>query len=256
MRMRGGIAAVLGVAMALLAVEAGPARGGEPATPEDLAWGKTVYVRACANCHGTQGKGDGMAAEFLDPRPRDFTKGRYKFRTTPSGAVPTLEDLGRTVSHGLAGTAMGPWRELSSKDLRAVLLYVQSFSERFQAKAPQPITVPPETPFSLEAVKRGAKLYTAIECHKCHGSEGRGDGPSAGQLTDDWEKRPIRPPDLTQGGRFKRGATPRDIYLTVFTGLTGTPMPSAAEQLENAEQEWDLVHYVYWLSQGNRPPAP
>lgn len=250
------ITAGLGVAVALLVGAAEPAPAGEPATPEDLAWGKAVYARACANCHGDQGKGDGLAAEFLDPRPRDFTRGRYKFRTTPSGAVPTLDDLGRTVSHGLTGTAMGQWRELSRRDLRAVLLYVQSFSERFQARTPTPITVPAQTPFSMESVKRGQKFYTDIECHKCHGAEGRGDGPSAGQLRDDWEKRPIRPTDLTQGARFKRGATPRDLYLTIFTGLTGTPMPTAAEQLENAEQEWDLVHYVHWLSQGKRPPAP
>jgi mono/diheme cytochrome c family protein len=191
-----------------------------------------------------------LAAPYLDPRPRDFTKGLFKFRSTPTGKVPTLDDLGRTVSHGLTGTAMGQWRELSTKDRRAVLLYIQTFSERFKTETTAPIKIPPEPPLTMESVKRGAKWYTEIECNKCHGPEGRGDGPSAAELTDDWDKRPIRPGDLTQGHRFKRGSTPKDIYLTLFTGLMGTPMPSVADTLENAEQEWDLVHYVYWLSRG------
>ena len=52
------------------------------------------------------GDGEGPAAKFLDPRPRDFTLGTFKFRTTQSGELPTNEDLFRTVSRGLPGTAM------------------------------------------------------------------------------------------------------------------------------------------------------
>ncbi len=226
-----------------------PARAGEAATPEELKAGRFIYVRACANCHGDQGKGDGVAAPLLDPRPRDFTKGLFKFRTTPSGQVPTLDDMARTVTHGLNGTAMGQWRELSTKDRRAVLLYVQSFSDRFKAETPASIAVPPEPPFSVASAQRGAKLFGDLECNKCHGAEGHGDGPSAAELKDD-SGRPLRPADLTQGHRFKRGSTPQDIYLTLFTGLMGTPMPSYGGTLENAAQEWDLVHYIYWLSQG------
>jgi mono/diheme cytochrome c family protein len=150
---------------------------------------------------------------------------------------------------------MTAWRELSAKDRRAVLLYVQTLSPRFATETAVPIPIPPEPPLTMDSVKRGARWYTEVECNKCHGTEGRGDGPSAAELQDDWDKRPIRPADLTQGHRFKRGATPRDIYLTLFTGLAGTPMPSLAETLENAGQEWDLVHYVYWLSQG-KPISP
>ena len=59
---------------------------------------------------------------------------------------------------------------------------------------------------------------------------------------------------LTDGSRFKRGSTPRDIYLTFFTGLMGTPMPSYAGALKMPDEEWDLVHYVYKLSQGAGVP--
>ena len=248
MRMRGWMTGG-GLAAVALVVWAGVAQA-EEATPEELQAGKFIYTRACANCHGDHGKGDGVAAPLLDPRPRDFTRGLFKFRATPSGKIPTIDDLARTVTHGLTGTAMGQWSELSAKDRRAVLLYVQTFSERFKTETAVPIKIPPEPPLTMGSVKRGEKWYTEIECNKCHGTEGRGDGPSAAELKDDWDKRPIRTADLTQGHRFKRGSTPQDIYLTIFTGLTGTPMPSVADTLENAEAEWDLVHYVYWLSQG------
>ena len=255
MGMRGWMTGIGGLAVVALLWWASAAQAGEAATPEELKAGRFIYVRACANCHGDQGKGDGVAAPLLDPRPRDFTKGLFKFRTTASGVIPTLDDLARTVTHGLTGTAMGQWGELSTKDRRAVLLYIQTFSDRFKTETATPIKIPAQPPFSLDAVKRGAKWYTEAECNKCHGTEGRGDGPSANELKDDWEKRPIRPTDLTQGHRFKRGSSPQDIYLTLFTGLAGTPMPSYADTLENAGQEWDLVYYVYWLSQGKRVAA-
>lgn len=221
----------------------------DASTPDELKAGKSVYLRACANCHGEQGKGDGVAASLLDPRPRDFTRGMFKFRTTPTGSVPTLDDLARTETHGLPGTAMGQWAELSTQDRRAVLLYIQSFSDKFRGEPPTPITVPPEPPLTAASLQQGARLYTELDCGKCHGPEGRGDGPSAAELKDEWGY-PIRPADLTQGARLKRGATPKDIYLTLYTGLMGTPMPSYAGALENSGQEWDLVHYVVMLSGG------
>lgn len=232
-----------------LALWHGIAGSGEPPTAEQLKTGRFIYERGCAICHGMQGKGDGLAAPYLDPRPRDFTKGEFKFRTTLNGAIPTVDDLARTITHGLNGTAMSPWAELSKQDLQAVIAYVETFSERFKTETATPIKVPPETPFNMEAVRRGQRWYTDIECGKCHGTEGRGDGPSAAELKDNWGF-PIRPTDLTQAALYKRGASPTDIYLTVFTGLTGTPMPSNAGNLEKPQDEWDLVYYVYWLSQG------
>jgi cytochrome c oxidase cbb3-type subunit 2 len=236
-------------ATAALVLWQGIASAGETPTSEQLKTGRFIYERSCAICHGTQGKGDGVAAPYLDPRPRDFTKGEFKFRRTPNGNIPTSDDLARTITHGLNGTAMSPWSELSKQDLQAVIAYVETFSERFKTETATAIKMPPPTPFDMEAVQRGGRWYAEIECGKCHGTEGRGDGPSAAELKDDWGF-PIRPADLTQASRYKRGASPADIYLTIFTGLTGTPMPSNAGNLEKPQDEWDLVYYVYWLSQG------
>lgn len=225
------------------------ANTGEPPISEELKTGRFIYERGCAICHGMEGKGDGLATPYLDPRPRDFTKGEFKFRTTPSGSIPTADDLARTITHGLNGTAMSPWAELSKQDLRAVIAYIQTFAERFKTATATPIKVPSPTPFDMDAVRQGQRWYTDLECWKCHGTEGRGDGPSAVELKDNWGFA-IRPADLTQASRYKRGASPTDIYLTLFTGLMGTPMPSYAATLEKPQDEWNLVYYVYWLSQG------
>jgi cytochrome c oxidase cbb3-type subunit 2 len=226
----------------------GVASSGEKPTTEQLKRGRLVYERGCSICHGMEGKGDGLAAAYLDPRPRDFTRGEFKFRTTRNGSIPTTDDLERTITHGLNGTAMSPWSELSKPDLQAVIAYVETFSERFKTESATPIKIPPQPAFDMAAVQRGQRWYNEIECGKCHGAEGRGDGPSAAELKDNWGFT-IRPADLTQPARYKRGASPTDIYLTLFTGLTGAPMPSNAGNLEKPQDEWDLVYYVYWLSQ-------
>src|SRR3989337_2257533 len=70
-------------------------------TPEAVEKGKVIDFKRCSFCHGLTGAGDGPAADSLDPRPRDFTAGTYKFRTTQSGGLPTDEDLFRTTSRGL-----------------------------------------------------------------------------------------------------------------------------------------------------------
>lgn len=250
MAMWGWTMRIGGLSAAALVLWTGVAQAAEEATADELQAGKFVYERSCIHCHGDQGKGDGLAAPYLDPRPRDFTRGLFKFRSTPNGMVPTLEDMEKTETRGLAGTAMSQWRELSARDRRAVLLYVQTFAPQFKEPPPAPINVPPEPPFTRDSVERGKELYTYIQCDKCHGPQGRGDGPSAPDLKDDWDQRPIRATDLNQGYRFKRGSTPQDIYLTLFTGLTGTPMFSIADTLGSSEKEWDLAHYVYWLSLG------
>ena len=68
--------------------------------------GHQIYIQRCSFCHGLLGDGNGPAAKYMDPRPRDFTLGTFKFRTTQSGELPTDTDLFRTVSRGLKGTGM------------------------------------------------------------------------------------------------------------------------------------------------------
>ena len=222
-----------------------------PNTPEQAARGKRVYERRCLGCHGREGDGNGPAATFLDPRPRNFTLGSFKFRTTPSGSLPTDGDLYRTLTRGVRGTAMPPWHELPEKDRIAVIAYVKTFSERWRAERPEPPVVigdpPPPTP---ERLARGAQLYAQAKCFQCHGDSGKGDGPSAGELRDDL-KFPIRPTDFTRG-QFKGGSDVADIYRTMTTGLDGTPMPSFADSLSDDER-WAISYHVLSFSAFSDP---
>jgi len=72
--------------------------------------GPALYQQRCASCHGKDGRGDGEYAGLLNPRPHDFTSGRYKFRSTDTGALPTDDDLAHSITEGLHGTSMPTWK--------------------------------------------------------------------------------------------------------------------------------------------------
>src|SRR5262249_22047211 len=139
MRMRAK-AIALGGALGLsasLCVSAQAPVGAAPAatTPSD---GKTIYEAHCANCHGLTGKGDGPASSLLTVRPRDFTLGRYKLRSTESGSVPTDDDLVRTIKSGMHGSAMPEWSVfLNDAQVQAGATYVELFSERLGSETTQ-----------------------------------------------------------------------------------------------------------------------
>jgi mono/diheme cytochrome c family protein len=78
--------------------------------------GSAIYRERCAVCHGAEGRGDGPAGGLLAPPPRDFTTGRYKFRSTPNGTLPTDADLARSIGEGLPGSSMPAWSTLLSND--------------------------------------------------------------------------------------------------------------------------------------------
>jgi len=213
------------------------------------ARGKAVYDVRCAECHGAEGKGDGPGAAYLNPRPRDFSTGKYKIRTTETGSVPTDEDLIRTVRQGLYGTAMPGWdRILPDNEILDVVDYIKSRSTQF-ATAPKPVVLGDGVPNSPESVARGRLAYDKLQCGKCHGSDGRGTGAVATVFEDDW-KQPLRASDLTEPWSFHGGATSRDVFLRFRTGMMGTPMPSFAEAATEPEM-WDLANYV--LSLGRKP---
>lgn len=224
----------------------------------DIAMGKMIYKMACMHCHGSQGRGDGPAASFIGPysapRPRDFYRGVFKFRSTKSGNLPTEFDLMRTVRDGIPGY-MPSFRYLGREKLRQVVLYVTQFYKRKterkmrkRGKAYEEIQIDHSVSFTKESIAHGEKLYMELECFKCHGMEGKGDGPSSADLKDDWGFS-IKPADLTQPSAFKNGNNHEDIYRTIITGLSGSPMPSYADSFIGRETgAWDLVHYILSLS--------
>lgn len=217
-----------------------------PSTEDLLALGREVYETRCVGCHGTKGDGNGPAATFLSPRPRNFTLGVFKFRTTPSGSLPTDGDLYRTVTRGVRWTAMPTWHELPDKERLAVVTFIKTFSTRWKEEKPEPPVVIGDPPKATpELVARGKDLYQKAKCFQCHGDTGKGDGVSAPDLTDDL-KFPIRPADFTRG-QFKGGSSVQDVFRTMSLGLDGTPMPSYADSM-NEEERWAISYFVLSLS--------
>jgi len=217
--------------------------------------GKELYQRYCIGCHGQRGDGDGDNAPHVDPKPRDFTVGTFKCRSTPSGSLPLDKDLFDTIGRGLYSTAMPRWFPLTRQQRADLIAYVKSFSPRFVEEEPgTPLEIPRETPSDEGSVTRGRELYqTVAKCSQCHGKEGRGDGPSAATLTDD-KGHPTLPYDFTAGTKFKCGESDQDLYRVLMTGLDGSPMPSFSSSLK-PEQAWDLIHYVRTLRPGFQQTA-
>jgi DMSO reductase family type II enzyme heme b subunit len=211
---------------------------------------QALYERECAVCHGTTGQGDGPAAYLLSPKPRDFTKGLFKVRSTPSGQLPTDADLLAVLERGMPGSAMPSFAHLTSDEKQQLLSVVKSFSPAFAQRQPQAGIVPPPPPTATAAtLARGKDVFAQMQCASCHGESGRGDGPSSLALLDDWGN-PIRPNDFTRG-IYKGGSRDEDIYLRFRTGMTGTPMP-AYEGLLKDEDIYAVVQYVKSLA-GNAP---
>ncbi|HET7786954.1 MAG TPA: c-type cytochrome [Myxococcales bacterium] len=233
-------------ALALDAAQGQPAALPRPPDPQRAARGAQVFDRFCVSCHGKHGDGRGYSAQWLDPAPRDFTGGIFKWRSTPSGTLPTDDDLVRTVSRGLRHTNMPSWAPLGERTVRDVVEYVKTFSPRWLTEPPgKPIVIPPAPPDGEQSRKRGAELYTQMGCFNCHGAKGKGDGPAMPTLLDDWGHK-IVPFDFTGGVGLKCGDRPEDVYRVFMTGLTGSPMPSYAEQL-SPDDAWHLVHYLQTL---------
>lgn len=229
-----------------------------PRSEEYITYGKQVYERRCAGCHGVTGDGNGPAATFMyKVRPRDFTLGVFKFHMTPSGSMPTDGDLLRSITRGIRGTAMPTWHMLPEKDRLSVVQYIKYvlaadrsdpsnpylyFIEEPHA-APIFIGQPPAPSKSL--IARGGEVWRQAKCWECHGDTGRGDGDKAAGLKGD-SGFPIPPADLTTG-QFKSGPLVADIFRTVTNGLRGTPMPSYAKPIAEADR-WALAYYILALS--------
>jgi mono/diheme cytochrome c family protein len=215
--------------------------------------GKKLYDVHCAQCHGEKGDGQGVAAPFLMPRPRDFTAGKFKIRSTPSGTLPTTADLRHIIRAGMPYSAMPAWPQFNDEQLTDLAYYVKTFSADFAnpERQPEPIEIAASPALTAESIEKGKKQYAELGCTRCHGELGRGDGISAATLKDDWGNA-IRAANLTERWTFRGGPARTDIFRAFSTGLNGTPMPSFADAL-SVEQRWDLANYVSSLSPADTP---
>ena len=212
--------------------------------------GAPIYRRFCIGCHGELGDGLGENAQWIDPKPRNFTIAIFRCRSTPTGTLPLDSDLYDTIGRGMLNSNMPPWRPLTPADRANLVAYIKHFSPRWTTEKPgTPIVIPPEPVVTPERIKEGRVLFQKLECWKCHGATGRGNGPSADTLTDD-ENRPIKAFNFHDSQRFKCGTTDEAMYKDFMTGLDGSPMPSFSDNV-TPDQAWNLVMYLRTLQPEN-----
>jgi len=246
-----------------------------------IAPGRAVYAVECAGCHGTTGDGGGPAARFLDPRPRNFRRGIFKFTSTESGSKPLRSDLFRTITRGLSGASMPDFRLTSEErrwDLVEYVRYLSMLGEFEQLMLDEAYDTEEqpdaaemaeiiyarwlpgnqrgvypdagETERDGDSVTRGRELFLdpgMTNCATCHGETGMGDGLTSDKYEDDWGYKIV--PRNFQMGVFRAGDTPEDLWRSIATGINGTPMGAFGDNL-TGEQIWDLVHFVQNLGEG------
>ena len=243
---------------------------GTPVTQVSLAEGGRLFQQNCAICHGTKGDGNGIAANVLEPKPRDFHMGRYRLVTSANG-VPFRDDIIRTIRHGMPGTSMPGWLHLTDEELGSLADYVMSISRdslkeqlrtKIYAKSKlkpdvlekrldkttddrlkpeDPVHPGAEPPFT-EADIAPARAMFMLTCAACHGTDGKG------MQNPEWrteEGLPIASRNL-RSGVFKGGGRGHDLYTRIYAGIPGTPMP-AFNALKD-EDIWRLVHFVEALA--------
>lgn len=236
------------------------------AVTDELTRGQTLFARQCALCHGENGDGGGRFAYLMNPRPRNFLKGKFKLVTTQN-RIPSDEDLLRVITRGMPGSAMPPWGHLPTADLKALVAYVRHLRREavrqelargvaegaFSAAETEPImaertrpgaplVIPAEAPFDDLRWFNGRRIYLEA-CASCHGVDGH---PVAEAVKFDEDGYPD-PPRSFVNGIFKGGMDGASLFARITLGMPGTPMP-AYETTYAADDMWDLIHYVQSLA--------
>jgi mono/diheme cytochrome c family protein len=241
-------------------------RGVSVAEDERLARGRASYTMYCSGCHGAEGDGEGPAAKFLSPKPRDLRKGKVKFGSVAAGEMPTDSDLARTITAGLHGTSMPSWRLLPKDEVDDIVAFIKTFTPN--RKPPGAVIAIPADPWVKnpeKGVAEGEKLYHGLAaCGSCHPSyvtkqkvfdhmkaydmpsSGFRENMYAGDTKDSEWGQPITPPDFLYD-YIKSGTEKNDLVRVIATGVGGTAMPSWGATL-NAKQLWGLAYYVESLA--------
>ena len=224
--------------------------------------GYELFQANCAACHGTSGRGDGIARLALDVAPRDFRNEPFRYVSTMDG-IPTREDLIQTIKQGRAHGQMpaGPW--LSDEATNALVDYVlelnrlgwvdkltQEFADDQEMTSQviaeiafervtteEPITIAMPGPQFRTNFARGETLFME-SCTSCHGTSGKGDGL---EMPLDELGRPIKVRNLTSDP-IQGGSDVFELYKRIRCGIPGTPMP--AQPAMTNEQVWQLVFYT------------
>ncbi|MBI4848531.1 MAG: c-type cytochrome [Nitrospirae bacterium] len=211
----------------------------------DISAGKKVYEKYCIGCHGEKGDGNGAASTNLIVKPRNFILGVFKFKSTPTGSLPTDEDLKNVISRGLPTSSMPNFKLVPEADKDKVIAYIKGLSGRWAKESPKgefTQLAAPDFVGTPDSVKEGERLYSN-RCKMCHGTkEGRPDISFALKGNNEECNDLIKPANFNYG-LIKRGTNVEDIYLSITAGAEGTPMLSFANMLSENDR-WHLTSYI------------
>ncbi|MEQ8210539.1 MAG: c-type cytochrome [Lacipirellulaceae bacterium] len=257
---------------------------GSDQTTDELQHGYALYARYCTQCHGVNGDGNGPVAVSLNPKPRNYRQGIFKFTSTPYGSKPRFSDLAYTIKRGVIGTSMPSFDRFSEEQVNAVVSYVVALTHRGElerelamiayddgelpdeegvddvvaeildpwqeASTQLVMPVTPMPPMTEESIKAGHEIFLGKACNKCHGKYGRGGSMGNVEVgTDAWGFKAAAA-DLSSG-MFHGGGRPIDLYRRIYSGINGSPMPAFANTFEeDPDQIWQLVHFI--KATGNR----
>ena len=229
---------------------------------------RKLYVLHCAGCHGASGKGDGVAARFVFPKPRDFTTGKIRLVST-ANRVASTADIRGSIERGFPGTSMQGWKQLGDESLDQLVAEVMRLREegvrkRFEealqeegakfdaekiASMTLNLTRPGKTwqpPGFAEpddaSVERGRQVYLLQSCDSCHGKQG--DGSWKMDLVDG-KGRPSWATDL-RFDHYKGRTDATAIARRIVLGMPGSAMPSSRKLSD--QQLGDLVRFCQSLA--------
>ncbi len=218
---------------------------------EDIA-GEEIYLKRCVGCHGIDGDGLGPVEERLNPPPRDFTSGMFKFRTTGfDDMIPNDRDVIRMITDGMPGTAMPGWGDvLSEQDILDLVSYLKIFSGFEEEEPSQQVDYGEQIASGPDSIEKGKILFHESDrCSECHGLDAKGDAIK--RLKGDNGER-TWPRNLTKPWTFRTSNDPRDIFSRISVGIPGTQMPSFADPVSkkklSIEQRWHVANYVSSLA--------
>jgi mono/diheme cytochrome c family protein len=243
-----------------------------------LESGARVFQNYCAGCHSSVGDGQGEVSAFLQPKPRDYRSGIFKFTSTPYGGKPARQDLVRIVRKGAKGTSMPSFALLSDEDVGAVVDYVtmlayrgeleqkvaqyaaidleaeddvkladfadfaRGIHDQWQQAALQvvmPLT--PQPPYGEETIAKGREAFLTRGCSKCHGENGRGQ--------TEW---------LSSEFLAEQKALPADKQTQINYDAWGHPAPAAdltAGMLHGGRRKVDIYRRIHNGINGTPMPS-
>lgn len=240
--------------------------------------GTMAYQTYCVGCHGENGDGQGEAAKFLHPKPRNFQTANYKFSSTRAGQLPTDTDLNRAIFSGLNGTAMPSYPLLPQKTIDALIQTIKTFSPKWNEKKSDEMIPFADYTFLADktaAIARGEAIYHGYaKCWSCHPAYVSKEiineylvmmenstqdvfrdrlFDSVGSLNSDNE--------LIYATDFRRdvvraGPEIYMLYQSIAAGITGSAMPTWVDSFDIASEKhpdqkliqpsdlWAITYYV------------